>query len=821
VVTVTLDAVGGVVTSPDARARLEFPPGALSGPAAIVASALRPERDSRGGVRLARFRLNAYALDEQGRVVEPLTRFARAYTLTVDVRGILDVPALQPNERLALYFMPDPSTSLRADVAEQAPSPGEWIEIAQTQQPQPGVLEARLDHFTDFGAAATASPSSGWKLLYNPPVPDLFSGAATYNYPIDMPPGRNGLQPKVNLAYNSRGLDGLVGYGAIDSGPIGMGWSLNFIDIIRDDTRVLSDGAMSFPNRFSLLIDGTAYELQPATANATYGRYHVKDAPGLFVERHNDQWSAGSPSNASHEYWIVRLPDGALARLGYTTNSEQTTTGFVLCDAYCGQTPVSRWRVDVMTDTLGNVMAFTYIEQAINQTTFTSEQSRPTQIQYNSIAGGYGSRVEFTHSSEPNGQAIDRIYVFNAGLKIREYRLVQAWLWELDSCNQSIGTYALNSIQMFNGAGGASLPATTFTHTALAHRNNGCGKFNYISRVANGYGGATEFSYLTDGRQAGCYPAIGCEGIGHSYRVSEMRTYDGLTPSPAKEQFAYGTRCYHQSSASDTNGGALCRGAGFIPYWGPLVGHDVVTRTVLDFNGTTALSRDVRRYYITDTSPLRGREYQSQVYNPAGSQLLSQVSNAYTTVNVGQTTFTYLRQADSSTYDGGVTASQRISSTYETTYGNLTHRFEMGDATASGDERTIQYGYNPLNTAASVGPWPRTQFAVSSTGGGPAGNLIDNNTGTWWDSQTHQGQGDLHTEWLAVWFDGFHTVDFVKLYPYVYDRLLPNGTTVPTVGNFPADFKVYYSNGSQWVEILSFTNYPNPYAGQYVVLRLP
>ena len=41
---------------------------------------------------------------------------------------------------------------------------------------------------------------------------DIFSGSFTYQYKIDVPPGTNGLTPKVSVVYNSHAAKGKAGW---------------------------------------------------------------------------------------------------------------------------------------------------------------------------------------------------------------------------------------------------------------------------------------------------------------------------------------------------------------------------------------------------------------------------------------------------------------------------------------------------------------------------------------------------------------------------------------------------------------------------------
>lgn len=86
-----------------------------------------------------------------------------------------------------------------------------------------------------------------------------------------MPAGRNGLQPNLALSYNSARLNGRNGDSAVERGPIGDSWTLEGgIAIIRDRWYECWYGpsnnrtyATCFEDVFTLMVDGTGYELSP------------------------------------------------------------------------------------------------------------------------------------------------------------------------------------------------------------------------------------------------------------------------------------------------------------------------------------------------------------------------------------------------------------------------------------------------------------------------------------------------------------------------------------------------------------------------------
>ena len=159
--------------------------------------------------------------------------------------------------------LPVVSTRKSADVP--------WTAVESTFDPKTGRLSFETTHFSEF--QATTEPQL-WQLLYNPPGTSLYSGAATYQYPLELPPGIGGLTPDLTLTYSSRPAEGMEAP-AMSHG-FGAGWGLPQAQINNGNTGgmyLCTISCKAFQNyNFTLVLNGITYYLQILSTSGE--RYH-------------------------------------------------------------------------------------------------------------------------------------------------------------------------------------------------------------------------------------------------------------------------------------------------------------------------------------------------------------------------------------------------------------------------------------------------------------------------------------------------------------------------------------------------------------------
>ncbi len=186
-----IGANGGQVAPADSPLTIDFPAGAVTqalsvhyGPRAIDPAAATHLQDMTFA-----FELSASVAQgpDKGKDV---SHFEKDLTLTVDLAKLGYKPG-QVEGRLLWFGYYD-------EVA------GVWVPVqfSLNQDANTASFSAQVDHFTVFGIGTDANP--GWAFKFNEPIVALASGAAIYNYPLNLPVGRGGLPLAAAVVFTPR-----------------------------------------------------------------------------------------------------------------------------------------------------------------------------------------------------------------------------------------------------------------------------------------------------------------------------------------------------------------------------------------------------------------------------------------------------------------------------------------------------------------------------------------------------------------------------------------------------------------------------------------
>src|SRR5881397_930352 len=176
-------------------------------------------------------------------------------------------------------------------------------------------------------AAQTADPDYSLQGIGGSMQPDLFTGTTATSIPIEVPPGRRGIQPALSLVYWSGNGDGWLG----------PGWKLEV-------------GAIQRQTRFGLNYSGDDYTFRLAGVSTDMvsigsGEYRAK-IEGGFSRVKKLTAADGKP------YWEVTDKKGTKYLFGQTAASRQVDPA----DA----SRIFKWCLDRAEDTNGNYMTVTY-----------------------------------------------------------------------------------------------------------------------------------------------------------------------------------------------------------------------------------------------------------------------------------------------------------------------------------------------------------------------------------------------------------------------------------------------------------------------------
>ena len=230
---------------------------------------------------------------------------------------------------------------------------------------------------------------------------NLFQGAAEFNLPLSLPPGLNGMTPKLELKYSS--------HQASTNGKVGQGWQLE-TGAIRKVARGTSTVLLG-PPRYYLELPDIQGDLTQFGSSANYDYYHLR----------REQEFANIEHDRLNNYWTVDLRDGRSFHLGSTPDSRtQTDDG----------TFVSAWHVDEQNDPYGNQIEYDYqridgvlYPERISYGASSGSGPHPFDVAF-SIAPRVDSRLDYQAGfSRTLGHLVDQITIDVNGTERLRYDL--------------------------------------------------------------------------------------------------------------------------------------------------------------------------------------------------------------------------------------------------------------------------------------------------------------------------------------------------------------------------------------------------------------
>ncbi len=764
--TATLSATGGELNTPNGQVRLVAPAGAVAQTTSVrVADFPMPPLEPGAPQYLAIFDIQA--VEQAGAALrdgQGHTTFLQPLSVTLSLTGSV----LGWRHVHLLHF---------ADSAGRTQTP-----VTSTFDAKTGELFAERKTFSGHAAVAQNPfpTDNSYYLFHSWPSADLYSGAVSYQIPLETPSGNGGIGPGLSLNYSSRSIDGMLGL--VQSADVGLGWTLGgAAKIARSVTTHQEDGvphgetAWEYKDEFTLHINGSAYQLiwrEGEEPDATPGcAYYTEEWSALRVMRYNKRckYESGVPltdgvytGNAAGEYWVVTTPDGAVYRIGESTDSEQLV--FMRsynpdnCElhgcqwdywhrfgGYAGERPgfiAATWSVNSVQDTHGNVMQYSYMEtQAYAEGgQYYDKESHLATIIYggNAVTGApsrYRVEVNFEERRSATGAWHDdgpppyltRSYSLYDTYRVRAIKVC------VDNCtgDNILREYVLHydlqtlpwpgyewvhhdyppeytllaSLATYGRggvAGGALLPLTTF----------GYQEDNQMEEKADPRGGwfgerLQYFRLEKVNNGYGAEMAIAYEPQQshdiRSYRVKKITQQDGVG-NTATHEYEYGAPCFVENKGCRRNQ----------PESHILAGHAWTTMKVSDYDET--LLSNIQHYFSQDPNGALGREYETRVYGPTGEITQTTVMTWNTQTDYNGLTGQYHTElrAKSDCLNG--IACTLTEYTYDA-YGNVSREDSYGDIGVNGDELSVHRAFAP-NTTRWILNKPATEDVRAGVGAG-------------------------------------------------------------------------------------------------------
>jgi len=301
----------------------------------------------------------------------------------------------------------------------------------------PFVYGDGLDEYKPYLHKSTVPEHPKLKLQGNYQT-NIFPGAGTYTFPIELPKGTNDLSPKLSISYNSQRAKQRPGI-------LGAGWELTQNYIYRHVNHSLSDDSDDY---YVLVKDNTPHELVYID-----NIFHTK------IETHLKIQNLTGADNIYGTYWLITQKDGTKYRFGFNNDSELVSN--------MGHNHALKWSLDKINDTHGNSITYSYLEDPNNEDNgtvylkeilYNNEESRKVVLTYESSERP-DKRLVYEHGNLfYESRRLKRISTFAHDSIIRRYNI------DFINLNDLTSLTAISSIILYGSDNSSLLTNTSFEY---------------------------------------------------------------------------------------------------------------------------------------------------------------------------------------------------------------------------------------------------------------------------------------------------------------------------------------------------------------------
>ncbi|RZL20402.1 MAG: hypothetical protein EOO89_00310 [Pedobacter sp.] len=268
-----------------------------------------------------------------------------------------------------------------------------------------------------------ADPSSG--VVSIPPPSPNSTGVATTRFPIKLPQGRNGLQPSLDISYNSEGGNGWMGVGwdmPMQAISLNTKWGVPTFNQIKESELYSMSGADL------VLKVGGEYTNPHRTANIT------RTGERIFYQRKESGYQKIIRHGSSTQTYWWEVIDKLGNKVFYGGYNNELDNAAVIKSAD-GQGHIGYWAIKRVEDPDGNYIEYNYGNgnSTVGNTSIVAKKFYLENIKYTLRSGSAGNyyQVDFKRDNYtlPASQSISRedatVNARNGYLQIVDYLLTE------------------------------------------------------------------------------------------------------------------------------------------------------------------------------------------------------------------------------------------------------------------------------------------------------------------------------------------------------------------------------------------------------------